>query len=67
MLHLAIAGMVAGLLSAADPTFLRRSLDAIQPAPDDLTMNAKGASYKPISGLATRTRSSYAESRAMGR
>lgn len=51
MFRFAIAGIVAGLLSAADPTFLRRSVDDIQPAPDDLTTNATGASYKPIFGI----------------
>lgn len=51
MLRLAIAGILASLLSGADPTFLRRSVDDIQPAADDLTANAKGASYKPIFGI----------------
>ena len=38
-------------LCAADPTFLRRSVSAIQPRPDDLTAGATGASYRPIFGV----------------
>jgi mannose-6-phosphate isomerase-like protein (cupin superfamily) len=47
-----VSGLVlaASCLFAADPFFLRRSLAEIQPRPDDLTVNAKGASYKPIFG-----------------
>lgn len=41
----------ATILSGADPTFLRRSVSAISPKPDDLTANAKGASYRPIFGV----------------
>jgi hypothetical protein len=37
-------------LCAADPTFLRRSLSAIQPRPDDLTAGASGAVYRPLFG-----------------
>ncbi|MBL8217692.1 MAG: cupin domain-containing protein [Bryobacterales bacterium] len=51
MHRIAIAGCFAALLSAADPTFLRRSVDEIQPAADDLTAGAKSASYKPIFGV----------------
>jgi mannose-6-phosphate isomerase-like protein (cupin superfamily) len=52
--HLAKALMVLLLgvagLSAADPTFMVRKVPSIQPQPDDLTLNAKGAAYKPIFG-----------------
>ncbi|MBL8177023.1 MAG: cupin domain-containing protein [Bryobacterales bacterium] len=51
MLRLAMAACFAALLGGADPTFLRRSLDEIQPAACDLTENAKSASYKPIFGI----------------
>ena len=38
-------------LSAADPTFLRRSLNDIESKPDDLTgAGSRAASYKPIFG-----------------
>jgi mannose-6-phosphate isomerase-like protein (cupin superfamily) len=40
----------AGLLAAADPTFLRRSVASIQPRADDLTGAATGAQYRPIFG-----------------
>lgn len=41
----------AAALSAADPTFLRRSIGAIEPKADDLTAaGARAASYKPIFG-----------------
>jgi len=40
-----------GLLSAAEPFFLRRNLSAVIPRADDLTQNAKGASYKPVFGI----------------
>lgn len=51
----ALRAVAAGLLAAAfaagaDPTFLRRSVAAIQPQPDDLTADAAGASYQPIFG-----------------
>lgn len=36
---------------AADPTFLRRDFRAIQPQPDDLTVNAKNAEYRPAFGI----------------
>lgn len=36
--------------SAADPTFLKRSSATVSPAPDDLTREAKGASYRPLFG-----------------
>src|SRR5437016_3442106 len=42
----------AGALAAADPTFLRRSVNGIEPRPDDLTATgARAASYKPIFGI----------------
>ena len=41
----------AACLSAADPFFLRRHLSDVKPAADDLTANAKAASYKPLFGV----------------
>lgn len=41
----------AGCLQATDPTFLRRYLPSIQPKDDDLTRNARSASYRPIFGI----------------
>src|SRR3954464_10355474 len=41
---------VPAVLCAADPTFLRRSVPAIQPRADDLTAGATGAVYRPIFG-----------------
>ncbi len=38
-------------LFAADPTFLRRRVPDIQPRPDDLTANGKGAVYRPVFGV----------------
>ena len=43
--------LAASCLLAADPFFLRRSLSDIQPQRDDLTANAKAASYKPVFGV----------------
>jgi mannose-6-phosphate isomerase-like protein (cupin superfamily) len=40
----------AAFLWAADPTFLRRSVAEIAPKPDDLTVNVKGAAYRPFFG-----------------
>jgi len=37
-------------LLAADPTFLRRRVQDVQPQPDDLTRDAKAAYYKPLFG-----------------
>jgi mannose-6-phosphate isomerase-like protein (cupin superfamily) len=34
----------------ADPTFLRRSVTAAAPRPDDLTAGVQGASYRPLFG-----------------
>ena len=50
--HRLIAFLLAAAsgLVAADPTFLRRYLGDIQPRPDDLTLDAKGASYRPVFG-----------------
>jgi mannose-6-phosphate isomerase-like protein (cupin superfamily) len=42
--------IAASSLWAADPTFLRRSVAGIEPRADDLTANAKAASYRPIFG-----------------
>ncbi len=41
----------AACLWSADPTFLRRSLANAAPQPDDLTTNARSASYKPLFGV----------------
>ncbi|MGD0579386.1 MAG: cupin domain-containing protein [Bryobacteraceae bacterium] len=49
--RLALALLLASPLFAADPTFLRRRLSDVQPQPDDLTANARGASYKPLFGI----------------
>jgi quercetin dioxygenase-like cupin family protein len=38
-------------LAAADSGFLRRQISDVQPQPDDLTANARGASYKPLFGI----------------
>jgi mannose-6-phosphate isomerase-like protein (cupin superfamily) len=38
-------------LFAADPIFLRRQVSDVRPQPDDLTANAKQASYKPLFGI----------------
>jgi mannose-6-phosphate isomerase-like protein (cupin superfamily) len=37
-------------LAAADPLFLRRQVADVKPVADDLTANAKGASYKALFG-----------------
>jgi len=42
----------SAVLTAADPTFLRRSVGVIDPKPDDLTAaGANAASYRPIFGI----------------
>ena len=46
-----IALFAASCLFAADPFFLRRQLSDVTPQPDDLTANARAASYKPLFGL----------------
>jgi mannose-6-phosphate isomerase-like protein (cupin superfamily) len=51
MNKLALALLVAAPLFAADPTFLRRRLSEAQAKPDDLTANARLASYKPLFGV----------------
>ena len=38
-------------LFAGDPIFLRRQISDVRPQPDDLTANAKLASYKPLLGV----------------
>ncbi len=48
---IAIVLAAASGLFAADPTFLRRYIPDVPPQPDDLTVGAKGASYKPVFGL----------------
>ena len=40
----------ASLAPAADPTFLKRSIANVSPQADDLTNEAKGASYRPLFG-----------------
>jgi mannose-6-phosphate isomerase-like protein (cupin superfamily) len=47
----AIALLASSWLMAADPFFLRRQLSDIKPVADDLTSNAKAASYKPLFGV----------------
>ncbi len=42
--------IAASTLAAADPTFLRRRVSEITPQPDDLTVNATAASYRPFFG-----------------
>ena len=42
---------VSTCLLAADPIFLRRQVADAKPQPDDLTANAKQASYKPLFGM----------------
>ncbi|MFN0168396.1 MAG: cupin domain-containing protein, partial [Bryobacteraceae bacterium] len=52
MSHTTLAALVAAsTLAAADPTFLRRRVSEIAPRLDDLTLNAKAASYRPIFGI----------------
>jgi mannose-6-phosphate isomerase-like protein (cupin superfamily) len=46
--------LLAGLLFAADPTFLRRRVPNVQPQSDDLTTNAKSTSYRPAFGIGDR-------------
>lgn len=46
-----IALFAAAEMLAADPTFLRRSLRDIQPQPDELTVGARGASYRAAFGV----------------
>jgi mannose-6-phosphate isomerase-like protein (cupin superfamily) len=45
------AFLAVSSLFAADPTFLRRRVAEIQAQSDDLTTNARSASYKPIFGI----------------
>jgi mannose-6-phosphate isomerase-like protein (cupin superfamily) len=44
----------AACLCAADGNFLRRQLQDVTPQADDLTANAKSASYKPLFGIGDR-------------
>jgi mannose-6-phosphate isomerase-like protein (cupin superfamily) len=46
-----LALLAASSVWGADPTFLRRSVAGTEARPDDLTANAKAASYKPIFGV----------------
>jgi mannose-6-phosphate isomerase-like protein (cupin superfamily) len=50
MNSLALTLLAALPLVAADPTFLRRRLAEVQPQPDELTVKASSASYKPLFG-----------------
>src|ERR1051325_5847842 len=43
--------LMPAILCAADPTFLRRSVSAMQPRADDLTAGAAGVEYRPIFGI----------------
>ena len=46
----AISLLASACLLAADPFFLRRELTEVRPRPDDLTVNARAVSYKPLFG-----------------
>jgi mannose-6-phosphate isomerase-like protein (cupin superfamily) len=47
-----VAALAASVcLMAAEPTFLRRQVADAKARPDDLTANAKAASYKPLFGM----------------
>jgi mannose-6-phosphate isomerase-like protein (cupin superfamily) len=55
MKRLAILWAVSSCLFAADPIFLQRQVQNVQPKPDDLTAaSAKAASYKPLFGIGDR-------------
>ena len=58
---------VPACLCAADPTFLRRSVSAIQPHADDLTAGATGAFYRPIFGVGRPGRPPAERNRALRR
>jgi mannose-6-phosphate isomerase-like protein (cupin superfamily) len=49
--RLTIVFAASTCLFAADPIFLRRQVSDVRPQPDDLTANAKLASYKPLFGV----------------
>jgi mannose-6-phosphate isomerase-like protein (cupin superfamily) len=49
--RLAIVFAASTCLFGADPIFLRRQVSDVRPQPDDLTANAKQASYKPLFGI----------------
>ena len=47
-----VAALAASVCAiAADSAFLRRQVADVKPQPDDLTANAKAASYRPLFGL----------------
>ena len=50
MNRLALVLLLAAPLFAADPTFLRRRTSEVAATPDELTEQARGASYKPLFG-----------------
>ncbi len=50
---LAPAIVAAVLALAGEPFFLQRQLSAVEPQPDDLSANSKGAVYRPIFGIGT--------------
>ncbi len=50
MRTVALVLLTSSLVFAADPTFLRRRARDVQPQADDLTLNAKASSYKPLFG-----------------
>jgi mannose-6-phosphate isomerase-like protein (cupin superfamily) len=52
--RLTIVFAASTCLFAADPIFLRRQVSEVRPQPDDLTANAKQASYKPLFGIGDR-------------
>jgi mannose-6-phosphate isomerase-like protein (cupin superfamily) len=55
MKRVAILWAVSSCLFAADPIFLQRQVQNVQPKPDDLTAaSAKAASYKPLFGIGDR-------------
>jgi mannose-6-phosphate isomerase-like protein (cupin superfamily) len=49
--RIGILVLAAWNLFAADSFFLRRQVADVQAKPDDLTLGAKGASYKPLFGV----------------
>jgi len=51
MNRLVLIALAVVPLFGADPTFLRRGLSTAAPRPDDLTVNARFASYRPLFGI----------------
>ncbi len=49
--RLTIVFAASTCLFAADPSFLRRQVSDVRPQPDDLTVNANEASYRPLFGI----------------